>query len=72
MTRTHDQKWLEANAMFSCQINECREEVSYHAQDLRLHPEGGVICESCYDFECNGTTPDWSDLKDFNPFGESK
>lgn len=65
-----DLEWLEQNALFGCQVLYCAEEVSYHANMLKLY-EGRPICEDCF----NDTPQEddenhvfWRDLPEFNPF----
>lgn len=60
--------------LFSCQIDGCREEISYHADMLAMH-EGVAICQGCYESGDIGLTedaPDWSDLPAFVPAHEAE
>ena len=72
MKRTHSQEWLEEHALFSCQHQHCREEVSYPAGDLLIHPKNGKpVCIECYQEEyIPDEWPSPCELEGFNPFGE--
>jgi hypothetical protein len=71
MMRTHDQKWLIENALFSCCDEGCRQEQSFHYGELAISPVGEVVCETCWGWNNAGEedAPRWFDLPKFNPFG---
>ena len=41
-------EWLRANALFGCQVEYCSEEISWTAENLRVH-NGKPVCETCWD-----------------------
>lgn len=65
--RTHDQKWLIKNALFSCCNEDCKVTQSFHYGELAVAPTGAVICEMCWEYNNSGTR--WFDLPKFDPFG---
>jgi hypothetical protein len=72
--RTHSQKWLIENALFSCCIDGCKEEQSFHPDQLAIAPDGNIICESCWGDETAGKedAPSWRELTKFHPFGDEE
>lgn len=76
----YTKEWLEKNALFGCQQDQCAEEESNHADMFRVFC-GKPICEFCY--ERPDDHPDtsergrlgpiaWIDLPTFNPFTSIK
>ena len=61
-------KEVEAVALFGCRNDECAGEFSYPTNMLAEHPDGGPICEGCWDEESGLDDPSWSDLAAFAPF----
>lgn len=59
--------------LFPCRNRGCAEEVSYPADMLAMHPEGGVVCQACWDNEqWPVNTPQeewlyWNELQRFVP-----
>jgi hypothetical protein len=45
--------------MYSCRHQGCAEEFSYNADMLRHHPDGGLVCETCWQHEDGA---DWNEL----------
>jgi hypothetical protein len=58
--------------LFPCRNQGCAEEVSYHADMLAMHPNGGVVCEECWQEGQQDHQPDWSDLPPFLPQPQEK
>ena len=67
---------LKKLALFSCSIDGCREEVSYHQDMLAVHPKTGKpICEGCWDeedwdFDVADERPHWGDLEPYTPIDD--
>lgn len=57
----------EPEPFYSCQIQGCAAEVSYPADMLAVHPNGGVICEGCWDETRGEDAPAWRELQKFTP-----
>ena len=54
-----------ATALYSCQMDGCREECSYPEHDLKVYEEE-PICEGCYeDLDLGLEPPSWNSLPDF-------
>ena len=60
-------------ALYSCSAEGCREEVSFHADDLRVLPNGDLICDGCFNNIINPEEEEgvnvkrWDDLPKFTP-----
>ena len=50
-------------ALFSCQVQACAEETSFHADMLGIW-EGDPICEACYSDIWQEKMPSWGELHD--------
>ena len=74
-------EWLKQNALFSCHIDSCREEISYDADNLALTPDGLPVCEGCWDYgeergryanlgyvDAEGDALGFHELRPFRPF----
>ena len=55
----------DTEPLYPCGNEDCAAEVSYHASELRLHPDGDLICLECWDEETTDTDPRWHDLPEF-------